>query len=245
MFFGRGGEEAEALAVAGIDFELFPELRLHCRAALRWTFRSLIATRIRRSLFLPAMRIRRRAKVQLNSKALAKCWGTQVLLRAWIGWRRLRPKCSPGSTAESAGSARPSWHLGQQKRLLAPSKISQSERRAAGVQAQAIAFSVMVVSLRKDLNWFEIVRFSQANRGHAHPQTCERVKRAIAGSRSGCHPVADIRIEPPSDLREFSRVVQDAHSYEWIVFTSPNGAMLFRDFFETLRRRRERSARQK
>ena len=32
-----------------------------------------------------------------------------------------------------------------------------------------------------------------------------------------------IRIEPPTDLRAFAQLVQDAHAYDWIVFTSPNG----------------------
>jgi uroporphyrinogen III methyltransferase/synthase len=39
-----------------------------------------------------------------------------------------------------------------------------------------------------------------------------------------------IRIEPPSNLREFAELVQDAHTYDWIVFTSPNGVTAF---FET------------
>src|SRR5207237_10704295 len=40
-----------------------------------------------------------------------------------------------------------------------------------------------------------------------------------------------IRIEPPSDLREFAELVQDAHSYDWIVFTSPNGVDAFFEIF--------------
>src|SRR5207244_10923757 len=40
-----------------------------------------------------------------------------------------------------------------------------------------------------------------------------------------------IRIEPPSDLREFAELVQDAHVYDWIVFTSANGVDAFFDIF--------------
>ncbi|HCP91543.1 MAG TPA: HemD protein, partial [Spartobacteria bacterium] len=40
-----------------------------------------------------------------------------------------------------------------------------------------------------------------------------------------------IRIEPPSNLREFAELVQDAHAYDWIVFTSPNGVTAFFDLF--------------
>src|SRR5437773_11008611 len=40
-----------------------------------------------------------------------------------------------------------------------------------------------------------------------------------------------IQIEPPSDLREFAELVQDAHVYDWIVFTSANGVEAFFDIF--------------
>ena len=45
-----------------------------------------------------------------------------------------------------------------------------------------------------------------------------------------------IRIEPPSNLREFAELVQDAHSYDWIVFTSVNGVDASSEIFcQTLR----------
>ena len=40
-----------------------------------------------------------------------------------------------------------------------------------------------------------------------------------------------IRIEPPADLREFAELVQDAHIYDWIVFTSANGVEAFFNIF--------------
>jgi uroporphyrinogen III methyltransferase/synthase len=40
-----------------------------------------------------------------------------------------------------------------------------------------------------------------------------------------------IRIAPPSDLRGFAELVQDAHSYDWLVFTSPNGVTAFFEMF--------------
>jgi uroporphyrinogen III methyltransferase/synthase len=43
-----------------------------------------------------------------------------------------------------------------------------------------------------------------------------------------------IRIEPPTDLRAFAELVQDAHTYDWIVFTSPNGVSAFFDLFYKL-----------
>jgi len=43
-----------------------------------------------------------------------------------------------------------------------------------------------------------------------------------------------IRREPAPDLREFAELVQDAHGYEWIVFTSANGVDAFFGIFDKL-----------
>ena len=43
-----------------------------------------------------------------------------------------------------------------------------------------------------------------------------------------------VRIEPPSDLREFAELVQDAHSYDWIVFSTSSGVAAFFDLFYKL-----------
>src|SRR4029077_1322928 len=39
------------------------------------------------------------------------------------------------------------------------------------------------------------------------------------------------RIEPPKDLKAFAQLVMDAHTYDWIVFTSPNGVDRFFEIF--------------
>ena len=49
-----------------------------------------------------------------------------------------------------------------------------------------------------------------------------------------------IRIEPPRDKREFYELVADSHIYDWIIFTSPNGAdAFFNAFFEIYRDARD------
>jgi uroporphyrinogen III methyltransferase/synthase len=43
-----------------------------------------------------------------------------------------------------------------------------------------------------------------------------------------------IRTEPPTELRAFAELVKDAHTYQWIVFTSPNGVDVFFEWFYKL-----------
>jgi len=40
-----------------------------------------------------------------------------------------------------------------------------------------------------------------------------------------------IRIEPPQDRKEFAESVAESHTYDWLIFTSPNGVERFFDAF--------------
>ncbi len=92
-----------------------------------------------------------------------------------------------------------------------------------------------VVRLREELNWFE-----------SRPLFGKRIvvtrTRKQAGALSGklralgadVLEIPTIRIEPPTQLREFAELVKDAHTYEWIVFTSPNGVDAFFEWFYRL-----------
>jgi uroporphyrinogen III methyltransferase/synthase len=52
-----------------------------------------------------------------------------------------------------------------------------------------------------------------------------------------------IKIIPPHNRMAFGECVEDAHKYDWIVFTSPNGAAAFFDlFFQIYRDARELGA---
>jgi uroporphyrinogen III methyltransferase/synthase len=101
-----------------------------------------------------------------------------------------------------------------------------------GFEAPAVAVFGEVVSLRENLNWYE-----------ERPLSGKRIvvtrTRKQAGELSGklralgadILELPTIRIEPPTDLRAFAELVQDAHSYDWIIFTSPNGVTAFFDIF--------------
>ena len=69
------------------------------------------------------------------------------------------------------------------------------------------------------------------NRRHSNAQTGKRVKQQLRALGAHVIELPTIRIEPPSDLREFAELVQDAHAYDWIVFTSANGVEAFFDIF--------------
>jgi len=110
-------------------------------------------------------------------------------------------------------------------------------RRVAKTEFEAPAVAVFgdVVGLRKDLNWYE--RRPLSGKRIVVTRTRKQAGALTAQLRAlgaDVFELPTIRIEPPTDLREFAELVQDAHQYDWIVFTSPNGVDAFFEIFYKL-----------
>jgi len=121
---------------------------------------------------------------------------------------------------------------GHQKTIVATLADIADRVRESGLEAPAVAIFGNVVSLRKNLNWFEdrplfgkriVVTRTRKQAGALSSQL-----RSLGADMI---ELPTIRIEPPSDLREFAELVQDAHTYDWIIFTSPNGVDAFFEVF--------------
>ncbi len=101
-----------------------------------------------------------------------------------------------------------------------------------GFEAPAVAVFGDVVSLRKDLKWYEKRPLSGkrivVTRTRKQAGELSNRLRALGAE---VLELPTIRIEPPTDLRGFAELVQDAHVYDWIVFTSPNGVDAFFEMF--------------
>jgi uroporphyrinogen III methyltransferase/synthase len=172
----------------------------------------------------------------IDFAALAQLGGTQVML---MGVERL------GSITREmlAKKVRPDlpvalvrWATtGRQETLTGTLENIAQRAVDVGFEAPAVAVFGNVVSLRKDLNWYEkrplsgkriVVTRTRKQAGALSTQL-----RALGAD---VLELPTIRIEPPTDLREFAELVQDAHAYDWIVFTSPNGVEAFFDIFYKL-----------
>jgi uroporphyrinogen III methyltransferase/synthase len=101
-----------------------------------------------------------------------------------------------------------------------------------GFEAPVVAVFGEVVALRDSLNWYEKRPLS----GKRIVVTRTRKQASALSSKlrtlgADVLELPTIRIEPPSDLRAFAELVQGAHIYDWIVFTSANGVEAFFEIF--------------
>jgi uroporphyrinogen III methyltransferase / synthase len=121
---------------------------------------------------------------------------------------------------------------GSQETLIGTLKDIAQRAAASDFAAPAVAVFGEVVTLRESLKWYEGRPLSGkrivVTRTRKQASALSNQLRAL-GAQVIEFPT--IRIEPPTDLRAFAELVQDAHMYDWIVFTSANGVDAFFEIF--------------
>jgi uroporphyrinogen III methyltransferase / synthase len=231
--FGRGAEEAQMIAAAGIPFEIVPGITSSIAgpayAGIPLTHRAHNS----HVTFFTGHEDPTKAESAIDYAALAKLGGTQVML---MGVERLGSITSEMMKHGVRGDlpvALVRWATtGQQETLTGTLSDIAQKAVANDFAAPAIAVFGEVVALRDKLNWYE----TRPLLGKRIVVTRTRKQASVLSNKlraMGAHVIElpTIRIEPPSDLREFAELVQDAHIYDWIVFTSANGVEAFFDIF--------------
>src|SRR5215472_593793 len=231
--FGRGAEEAHEIANAGIPFEIVPGIT---SAIAGPAYAGIpITHRAHNShvTFFTGHEDPTKTESAIDYAALAKLGGTQVML---MGMERLGTVTSEMLKHGVRGNlpvALVRWATtGQQETLIGTLSDIAQKAEAKSFEAPAVAVFGDVVSLRETLNWYE----KRPLLGKRIVVTRTRKQASALSNRlrilGACViELPTIRIEPPTNLREFAELVQDAHIYDWIVFTSANGVEAFFDIF--------------
>jgi uroporphyrinogen III methyltransferase/synthase len=233
FLFGRGGEEAEALAEAGLRFEIIPgvtsAIAAPAYAGIPVTHRDHTA----QLTIFTGHEDPTKTESSLDFKQLATTPGTKVMLMGVERIGVITARLIENGAAPETPMALVRWGTtGRQQTLRGTLADMAAKVEAAEFKAPAVAVLGGVVTLRETLNWFETRPL------YGKRIVVTRTRKQAGALSSGLRKLgADvfemptIRIEPPLDLFEFGQFVQDAHSYDWIVFTSPNGVNAFFEMF--------------
>jgi len=236
FLFGRGGEEAEALAAAGLRFEIIPgvtsAIAAPAYAGIPVTHRDHTA----QLTIFTGHEDPTKTESSLDFKQLATTPGTKVMLMGVERIGVITARLIENGAAPETPMALVRWGTtGQQQTLRGTLGDMAAKVEAAGFKAPAVAVMGGVVTLRDSLNWFETRPL------YGKRIVVTRTRKQAGALSSGLRQlgadvfeIPTIRIEPPKDLLEFGQLVQDAHSYDWIVFTSPNGVTAFFEMFYKL-----------
>jgi uroporphyrinogen III methyltransferase/synthase len=227
--FGRGGEEAEAVAAAGVSLEIVPgvtsAVAVPAYAGIPVTHRTFASS----VAFLTAHEDPAKGASGLDWSRMASGPGTLVFL---MGVKNL-PSVVDHLITEGKSPELPvaviRWGTRAAQRTLVGT-LRDIVRKVAEAKLEPPALVVVgeVVRLRERLNWFE-----------SKPLFGKRilVTRATeqAGDLSerlaelGAEPIEcpTIQVVPPESWAPMDRAIEDLPRFRWVVFTSVNGVKRF------------------
>ena len=242
--FGRGGEEAEALAAGGVAFEVVPGVTAgiaapayagipvtHRDAASAVAFVTGHEDPEKGSRDSASMPNSSRAESALDWDALARFPGTLVF---YMGLKNLpliaeRLIDAGRDAREPVAVVRRGTHPDQET-VTAPLEQIAQRVAAAGLRAPTITVVGAVAGLRDTLAWVE--RRPLHGRRIAVTRARAQTSGLAARLRALGAEVAEtpaIRIEPRAVEGELARAVAEIAGYALVVLTSPNGAQLLFD----------------
>ena len=233
FLFGRGGEEAEALAAAGLAFEIIPGVSSAIAAP---AYAGIPVTHREHNAQLTIFTGHEdptKPEQSIDYAKLVSQPGTKVMLMGVERLERITAKLLEHGASPEMPVALVRWGTtGRQKTVRGTLATIAQIVRETGFAAPAVAVFGDVVTLRDKLNWYE----GKPLFGKKMVVTRTRhqagvLSKGLQTLGADVYEMPTIRIEPPVNLLEFGQLVQDSHTYDWIVFTSPNGVTAFFDMF--------------
>jgi uroporphyrinogen III methyltransferase/synthase len=229
--FGRGGEEAEALAAAGVPFEVVPGVTAGfaapAYAGIPLTHRedsSAVA-------FVTGHEDPDKAGSALDWEALARFPGTLVI---YMGVRRLgeiaERLIGAGRDAAEPAAAIERGTMPAQRVIEAKLGDLPVVAEASELRAPAVVVAGRVAARREGIAWLE----RRPLHGRRVVVTRARAQASglastLAGLGAEVVELPAVRIVPRLDSDEVRRAVDEIYSYALVCLTSPNGARLLFD----------------
>ncbi len=232
--FGRGGEEAEAVAAAGLSFEVVPgvtaAVAAPAYAGIPVTHRTMAST----VTFVTGHEDPMKGETALEWPRLATGTGTLVFL---MGMKNL-PTIVERLTVEGKPPDTPvaliRWGTRADQQTVVGTLgdiVAKAERAQLEPPTTIVVGSV--VRLREQLNWFEtrplFGKRILVTRAKEQAGELSQLVRAYGGDPVEC---PTIQIVPPASWSELDEAIAGLSLYHWLVFTSVNGV---RPFMERLR----------
>ncbi len=227
--FGRGSEEAKALAEAGIEFEVVPGITAATAAAEYAGFSLTHRDHASAVCLITGHEDPEKNESALDYQLLARFPGTLVF---YMGLHRL-PEIA-GSLIENGLSAQtpaavitkastPAQKVVTDTLEQLPARVQQAELRPP-----SLIIIGDCVALREQIHWFERKPLFGKRIGITRPaeQTEPQVQQLVdLGAQPVLMPV--IEMLPPENWDEVDRVTDQLQDYAWLIFTSVNGVQFF------------------
>jgi uroporphyrinogen III methyltransferase / synthase len=225
FLFGRGGEEAEALAEAGIPFEVVPGVTTPLGIA------AYTGVPLTHREHTSAVTFVTGHAVEAIDWAKVGHAETLVIFMGLTTFPQIaRELIARGRPADTPAMA-VRWATRADQETLVGTLASLPDRIARrGMKPPATIVVGEVVRLREKLDWYERLPLfgKRIVVTRAAGQTAGLAVRL--GALGACVvELPTIEIRPPEDAGPLERAIGEIESYDWIIFTSANGVRSFID----------------
>ncbi len=228
FIFGRGGEEAETLAAAGIPFEIIPgvtaAVAVPAYAGIPLTHRGLTST----LAFVTGHEDPTKEESDIDWQALAGI-GTLVFFMGVKNLPSIATRLIANGKDPHTPAALIRWGTTADQETLTGVLADIAAKAAAhGFTPPSLLVVGPVVSLRETLNWFEKRPLFGKGVVITRPEPQAESFAALLheqGARAIHFPT--IQIVPPESWTALDDALEHLDDYAWIIFTSANGVRFF------------------
>jgi uroporphyrinogen III methyltransferase / synthase len=227
--FGRGGEEAEELAAAGIPFEIVPGVTSAIAAP---AYAGIPVTHRRFTTlvtFVTGHEDPTKEASTIPWAALGQNPGTLVFL---MGVKNLAENCrrlvDAGRLPSTPAAVIQSGTTSSQRTVVGTLATIAERAGETGIKPPAVLVVGGVVELADTLRWWE--NRPLWGKTVVVTRSREQASRLVdllnaAGAR--CLEVPTIEIAPPADFAPLDAALEHLARYDWVIFTSANGVRAF------------------
>lgn len=223
FIFGRGGEEAEALADAGIPFEVVPGITTPLGIA---AYTGVPLTHREHTSAVTFVTGHSLARIDWSKVGHSE---TLVIFMGLTIFDQIAAALIAGGRAGDTPAMVVRWGTRpDQKTVVGTLATLPGLIREHGVTPPATIIIGNVIHLREKLNWFE----HRPLFGRKVVVTRSREQASTLSARLGelgaeVVELPTIQIEAASDYGPLDRAIEHLDDYDWLIFTSANGVRFF------------------
>jgi uroporphyrinogen III methyltransferase/synthase len=231
--FGRGGEEAEQLADSDVPFEVVPGVSSFVAVpnygGVPLTHRDFCS----RLTLITGHEDPSKEASSIDWTQVAKTPGTKVVMMGTDRIGQIAQTLIENGMSPDVPVAMVRWGTtGRQKSIEGTLGTIAEVVVREKLGPPTVAVIGDVVKLRGKLNWFERrPLFGQRVVVTRTMEQASELSRRLQEHGAEVLEIPTIKIETPTNREEIIDAMLELNSYDWLVFTSPNGVTKFFEYF--------------
>jgi len=223
FIFGRGGEELEALAEAGVPFEVVPGVTSPLGIA---AYSGIPLTHRAHNKVLTFVTGHDVHGIDWSKVGKTE---TLVIFMGIFSIREIAAEIMRHGRSGDTPAVAVRWGTRPDQETVAGTLATIADRiEQADLKPPATVIIGEVVALREKLDWFEKLplfgrKIVVTRAADQSAELCDRLRSLGADPQE--LPV--IALEPPTDPAPLDRAIENLARYDWLIFTSVNGVRFF------------------